>query len=85
MWHASVSLLDDGIPVPISMASRKQRRIAGALAMRLIEGVGAGRTLEQTKTVACHARRALSESEIARIDQEWLAIPAVDSGDGPGV
>jgi hypothetical protein len=83
VWHASVSLLVNGQPSLILYGTRTERRLAQSLAIRLIEGVGGGRTLEQTKEVACHARRALSEAELRQIDQQWLTIPAIDPGDDP--
>lgn len=80
MWHASVALLENGRPVPTTSMDRKSRRLAGDLALRLINGVGIGRTIEGTVQIAHHARRVLSPDELRRIDQDWLALPPIDRG-----
>jgi len=67
-------------PVPTSALARSDRRLGMALAEHLIAGVGTGETYRHTKLVAMHARRALSPRELAELDPEWLAIPAVDMG-----
>jgi hypothetical protein len=85
VWHASIALYgpEGGAPLETATVDRKRRRLAFAFAERLLDGVGAGKSLEQAKKVAFHLRRALSDDELRRIDQAWLAIPAVDAGDGP--
>jgi hypothetical protein len=81
VWHASIALYGpDGVPVPTASVDRKRRRLGAELAMRLISGVGWGPTREEAKEVAFHARRSLSDAEITRIDQDWLAIEPVDMG-----
>jgi hypothetical protein len=80
VWHASVAKFTPIGPVPTSALTRADRRIGAALALRLIEEVGFGPTREETKEVAIHARRSLSDDEIAALDPGWLAIPAVDMG-----
>jgi len=42
--------------------------------------VGTGRIFEDCKAVAMHARRRLSDAEIAGLDPAWLAIEPVDMG-----
>jgi hypothetical protein len=91
VWHASIALFgpDERQVLPTAGLDRKRRRLALALGERLLDGVGDGRvgdgkTLEQVKPIAFHVRRALSAVEMAAIDQEWCAIPAVDAGDPPG-
>lgn len=80
MWHASVCLYVGDRPVRTSDVPRAQRRIGASLALRLLEGVGWGPTREETKELAFHARRSLSDAEMARIDSAWLAIEPVDMG-----
>ncbi len=81
MWHASIALYGpDGRPVATADVDRKRRRLGSSLALRLIEGVGCGPTREETQQVAFHARRSLSDGEIAAIDPVWLAIEPVDMG-----
>jgi hypothetical protein len=43
-----------------------------------LEGVGDGAAIELLASVCLHARRALTESEIAMLSPAWLAIPARD-------
>lgn len=81
MWHASIALYGpDGRPVPTADVDRKRRRVGVALALRLIDGVGGGPTREEAKEVAFHARRSLTDAEMARLDPVWLAIEPVDMG-----
>lgn len=81
MWHASIALYGpDGRPVPTAAATRQQRRLGAALALRLLDGVGQQPTREEAKEVAFHARRSLTDAEMARLDPAWLAIEPVDIG-----
>lgn len=80
MWHASVALRGPAGPVPTLDVGRKDRRLAQEIARRLVEGVGEGEIIEHTKGVAFHARRRLTDTELAKLDPAWLAIPAVDMG-----
>lgn len=68
---------EDG-PVGPDELPRGVRRIGAALARSLIEGVGAGPLYEHRRSIAQHARRSLSASEIAGLDPAWLAIEPVD-------
>jgi hypothetical protein len=80
VWHGSVALIRGGRPVPTARASERARRIGGELARYLLEDVGTGETIEEAKEVAFHARRSLSDPEIAQLDPAWLAIEPVDMG-----
>ena len=78
MWHASVAYLGESGPVGPDALPRGMRRIGAALARSLIEDVGAGPVYEHRKQIAQHARRSLSDVEIARLDPAWVAIEPVD-------
>lgn len=80
MWHASVAVMGASGPIGPDELPRGVRRIGAALARSLIEGVGAGPVIEHRKEIAQHARRSLSDAEIAGLDPAWVAIPAVDMG-----
>ena len=50
---------------------------------RLLGGVGTGETKRMRSEAVLHARRKLSDLELAQLDPAWCAIPAVDiAGDG---
>jgi hypothetical protein len=78
VWHASVAMLGESGPVGPDQLPRSLRRIGASLARELIAGVGMGPVYEHLKQVAQHARRALTDGEIAGLDPTWLAIEPVD-------
>jgi len=85
VWHASIALYgSDETPLDARAVDRKRRRLALALAHRLLDGVGVSPSREQVKAFAFHVRRALSPSEIARLPPGWLELPAIDGADAPG-
>jgi len=45
---------------------------------RALIGVGVNPTILYRGKIALHARRSLSEQEMAQLSCEWLAIPAQD-------
>ena len=48
--------------------------------IEVMDGVGQGKTIFATtkREIALHARRSLSDAEIASLDPVWCAIPAQD-------
>ena len=74
MWHVSIGR--DGLDV--SQWTRQQAKAADRLAKDLLGGVGTGETFLGWGRLAFHARRRLSDAEVARLSAEWLATPAVD-------
>ncbi len=46
--------------------------------VELLAGIGIGPTVAHRGEVSIQARRSLSDAEIATLNTEWLAIPAVD-------
>lgn len=54
------------------------QREARRLALQTLSGVGMGETVTTIRDTCLHARRSLSDVEIARLSPEWLAIPARD-------
>lgn len=53
-------------------------RHARRIALRALEGVGEGLSVEMLRPACLHIRRALSLAEIGTLSAEWLAIPARD-------
>jgi hypothetical protein len=51
---------------------------AHAVCQRLLAGVGTGETRIDAEGRALHHRRSLSDKEIAMLNPNWLALPAVD-------
>ena len=81
MWHASVSFRrHNWVLVPTAEWTLRTMRRAEEIAERALRGVGAGASRWDTKKVALHFRRSLSDEEIAGLDPAWCAIPAVDMG-----
>jgi hypothetical protein len=48
------------------------------IAMRALNGVGDGVSVEMLRPPCLHIRRSLSSEEIGTLSAEWLAIPARD-------
>jgi hypothetical protein len=48
----------------------------------LLSGVGCGATRRERSDVVLHARRRLSEQEIAALSPAWCALPAVGIAGG---
>ena len=82
MWHASIALVKSQI-VSTDRWGDGTKRVARRIAMDVLDGVGTGESIEVWTPTCVHLRRGLSESEIAMLSAEWLAIPAVD-GVAPG-
>ena len=82
VWHASVAVLDHNHrPLPTDQLKPKQVRRAKALALELLEGVGAlGHDKRERFPTAFHVRRKLTDIELARLPREWCAIEPEDLG-----
>lgn len=78
MWHASIAVLAVSGPIPTAAWTRQDRRRAARLAEDLLTDVGIESNRAEFGDFAYHLRRSLSSAEIAALDPEWLAIPAVD-------
>lgn len=76
MWHVSMAVLTISDIVPMRRVRHKDRLLK--IGRDLLAGVGTGETFEKQTDTAIHVRRRLSESELAGLSPEWLAIPAVD-------
>ncbi len=76
MWHVSIAE-HDGHGVMRTAAIRNKTALF-TLGRKLLQGVGNGETFEKTGDLAIHVRRSLSDEEIAGLNPEWLAIPAID-------
>jgi hypothetical protein len=53
-------------------------RDARRRAMQVLDGVGAGESIEAVHPTCMHIRRSLSPEEMGVLSAEWLAIPARD-------
>lgn len=81
MWHVSIALRGfDGRPVETARVVSQVRTDIKRLADRLLAGVGQGPDKFHRGRIAFHLRRSLTNDELARIDQAWLALPAIDGG-----
>lgn len=69
-------------PVPFSRWALKTRGIVKRIVIGLLDGVGTGNTRRDRSEYVLHARRRLSDAEIAAQTPEWCAIKAVDSAGG---
>lgn len=78
MWHASIAVLAVSGPIPTAAWTRQDRRRAVRLAENLLDSVGVEPSRTDVGVIALHLRRSLSPEEIAALDPDWLAIPAVD-------
>lgn len=82
VWHASIAVQGDFGPVPYSRWGLKTRDIVKRVVIGLLDGVGTGNTRRDRSELVLHARRRLSDAEIAAQTPEWCAIKAVDSAGG---
>lgn len=83
MWHASIAVVGFRGLIPWSRCGLKNRAIVRDTVIGLLSGVGAGDTRRDRSDVVLHARRRLSDPEIAMLSPAWCAIPAVGiAGDG---
>jgi hypothetical protein len=53
-------------------------RDARRRAMQILDGIGAGESVETLRPTCLHIRRSLSPEEMGALSAEWLAIPAQD-------
>lgn len=83
MWHASIAVHDASGQVPWSRCGLKARSIVRGTVLDLLSGVGTGDTRRDRSDVVLHARRRLSDSEVALLSPSWCAIqPSAIAGDG---
>lgn len=83
MWHASIAVHGDSGPTAWSRCGLKTRAIVREVVLGLLSGVGCGNTRRDRSEVVLHARRRLSDAELALLTPAWCAIPAVAiAGDG---
>lgn len=69
-------------PVPWARCGLKTRTIVKQTVLGLLSGVGTGNTKRDRSEYVLHARRRLSDAEIAAQTPEWCAIKAIDSAGG---
>ncbi len=78
MWHVSLSYRGT---LKLEKPSEEYlNQLAEKVARKLLEGVGTGEWIWEKPRFIWHLRRSLSESEIAGLPAEWLAIEPVDMG-----
>lgn len=72
-----------GGKLPWARCGLKMRALVRETVIGLLAGVGTGDTRRDRSDFVLHARRRLSEGELAMLTAEWCAIPAVGiAGDG---
>jgi hypothetical protein len=80
VWHASVARLKPsgrGLTLTDRWGSGTLHE-ARRLAMRALQDVGMGESVEMLRPACLHLRRSLSQEEMRFLSAEWLAIPAQD-------
>jgi hypothetical protein len=87
VWHVSIARLNPSGKGLISTDrwGGGTLRYARRIAMRALNGVGDGESVEMLKPVCLHLRRSLSLGEVGTLSSEWLAIPARDEFSEDGV
>lgn len=82
VWHASVAVQGFSGPVPIAFWDAATREVAQRTVLCLIADVGAGEVRRDRSDRVFHARKRLSDLELAGQSCEWHAIRAIDSAGG---
>jgi hypothetical protein len=83
VWHASIAVQGEYGPIAWARVGLKSRTIVRVTVIDLLAGVGQGETKRTRSDYVLHARRRLSDAELAAQTAEWCAIKAVDlAGDG---
>ena len=78
MWHASIAVHGDDGPIPYERWGIKAREVCKREVVALLAGVGVGDLRRDRGYAVIHARRKLNDAELAMLDPDWCAIPAVD-------
>jgi hypothetical protein len=69
------------MPVLLFDHMRDEVTLLGRASLRLLAGVGrVGDTLVELGAAAVHARRGLTDGELAQIPGRWHRVPATDRG-----
>lgn len=82
VWHASIAVQGFRGPVHFALWDPKTRAVAQTVALDLIATVGSGEVKRVRSDFVLHARKRLSDEELARQTPEWHAIKAVDRAGG---
>jgi hypothetical protein len=82
VWHASIAVQGFLGPVHYVLWDERTRDVAKRTVLELIADVGTGEIRRDRSDLVLHARRRLSDAEIARQTPEWCAIKAVDLAGG---
>lgn len=64
--------------VPVATWKRTWQDEAGTELARLLNGVGRQPDYWQRGKDAMHLRRSLTRKELAQLDPQWIALPAID-------
>ena len=80
VWHASIARWSKTAVIPIARWGDGVRREARRMLNQTLDGIGQGEAVEHVMrtAIAVHWRKALSDSEMAMLPEQWLAIPARD-------
>jgi hypothetical protein len=82
VWHASVAVQGFQEPIAFAFWDARTRELAMRTALELIADVGAGDVRRDRSASVLHARKRLSDRELAGQTCEWHAIQAIDSAGG---
>ena len=82
VWHASIAVQGFRGPVHFALWDPRTREVAMRTVLELISNVGAGEVRRDRSNFVLHARRRLSDAELAAQTCEWHAIKAIHSAGG---
>lgn len=82
MWHASIAVQGFSGPVHFAFWDPRTRELVQRTVLALIENVGTGEARRDRSNFVLHARKRLSDEELAQQTPEWRAIKAVDRAGG---
>jgi hypothetical protein len=82
VWHASIAVQGHAGPIAFARWGSRVRELAMHAALDLLVGVGTGAVRRDRSEVVLHARKQLSDTELAAQTCEWHAIQAIDRAGG---
>ena len=82
VWHASVAVQGFRGPVLYGLLDPRTQHVMQETALGLIADVGTGEVRRDRSDRVLHARKRLSDLELAGQSCEWHAIQAIDSAGG---
>jgi len=82
VWHASIAVQGFHGPVEFVYWDERTRDLVKRTVLSMIADVGTGDVRRDRSPYVLHARKRLSDAELAAQTPEWCAIKAIDSAGG---